>query len=110
MFRRTVQLGLPQRDLVPVRHICSVLRDSQVPDRDVEESTSLLREWWLLSPNAKMFSGRAALIASTGGLLFGYDIGVIEGALPQLTDEMNLTLGNQDMVVCMMVAGAILGQ
>lgn len=49
------------------------------------------------------------MIASIGGLLFGYDIGVVEGALPQLRDEMHLTLGQEDMVVAVMVAGAITG-
>lgn len=50
------------------------------------------------------------MVASTGGLLFGYDIGVVEGALPQLRDEMHLDLGQQDMVVAIMIIGAIVGK
>lgn len=73
------------------------------------EGESLLRDWRLLSRSSKLFVARAAVIASIGGLLFGYDIGVVEGALPQLRDEMHLTLGQEDMVVAVMVAGAITG-
>lgn len=63
----------------------------------------------MMSRNAKQFSAKAALIASIGGLLFGYDIGVVEGALPQLANEMHLSLGQQDTVVAIMVAGALFG-
>lgn len=42
-------------------------------------------------------------------MLFGYDVGVVEGALPQLTHEMDLSLGQKDMVVATMVAGALAG-
>ncbi|CAM9247455.1 unnamed protein product, partial [Hapterophycus canaliculatus] len=52
---------------------------------------------------------RAAIIASIGGLLFGYDIGVVEGALPQLALDMHLSLGQQDAVVSTMVIGALAG-
>ena len=74
------------------------------------EGGSLLHDWRLLSRNSKLFAARAAVIASIGGLLFGYDIGVVEGALPQLRDELHLSLGQQDMVVAIMVAGAITGK
>eukprot|EP00903_Cladosiphon_okamuranus_P016879 g15562.t2 len=73
------------------------------------ESLSLRNEWRQLSGRSKKFAVKAAIIASIGGLLFGYDVGVVEGALPQLTHEMNLTLGQQDMVVATMVAGALFG-
>ena len=73
------------------------------------EVRSLLHDWRFLSRSSKLFAARAAVIASIGGLLFGYDIGVVEGALPQLRDEMHLTLAQQDMVVAIMVAGAITG-
>lgn len=66
-------------------------------------------EWDLLSPSAKSFAFRTAVIASTGGLLFGYDIGVVEGALPQLGDELHLSDAQEDLIVSMMVVGAIAG-
>ena len=73
------------------------------------EGRGLLHDWRMLSRTSKLFAARAAVIASIGGLLFGYDIGVVEGALPQLRDELHLSLGQQDMVVAIMVAGAITG-
>lgn len=42
--------------------------------------------------------------------MFGYDIGIVEGALPQLRDEMRLRLDEEDMVVATMVVGAIVGE
>lgn len=84
-------------------------RPAQPSTTQASESTNLVHEWRLLSRSAKIFSAKAAVIASIGGLLFGYDIGVVEGALPQLRDEMDLTLGQQDMVVAIMGAGAIAG-
>lgn len=77
--------------------------------RIASESPSLRNEWRQLSGGSKRFAAKAAIIASIGGLLFGYDVGVVEGALPQLTREMNLSLGQQDMVVATMVAGALVG-
>lgn len=73
------------------------------------ENLSLRNEWRQLSGRSKKFAAKAAIIASIGGLLFGYDVGVVEGALPQLTREMNLSLGQKDMVVATMVAGALVG-
>lgn len=71
---------------------------------------SLLHEYRLLNPKAKVFAARASIIASIGGLLFGYDIGVVEGALPLLRNDMHLRLEEQDMVVAVMVVGAIAGK
>lgn len=73
------------------------------------ERLSLRHEWGQLSGRSKKFAAKAAVIASIGGLLFGYDVGVVEGALPQLKDEMNLSLGQQDLVVATMVFGALMG-
>lgn len=82
---------------------------TQEPQRTASERRSLRNEWRQLSGHSKKFAAKAAIIASIGGLLFGYDVGVVEGALPQLTREMKLSLGQQDMVVATMVAGALSG-
>jgi len=50
-----------------------------------------------------------AAIASTGGLLFGFDTGVISGALPFLKDSWGLTTGQQELVTTAVLVGAVLG-
>lgn len=50
-----------------------------------------------------------AAIASTGGLLFGFDTGVISGALPFLKESWDLTTGQQEIVTTAVLVGAVLG-
>ena len=52
---------------------------------------------------------RAAIIASLGGILFGYDLGVISGALPQLKQEFNLSDTDQEIGVSVLYVGSIIG-
>ena len=55
------------------------------------------------------FNVKVALITSLGGLLFGYDIGVIAGALPQLSENFSMNTFQEEFVVSIMLIGAILG-
>ncbi|GFX42081.1 uncharacterized protein TNCV_2134961 [Trichonephila clavipes] len=48
-----------------------------------------------------------AVVASVGGVLFGYDIGITSGALLQLRDDFNLTSFEQELVVSSVLAGAL---
>jgi sugar porter (SP) family MFS transporter len=50
-----------------------------------------------------------AAVASTGGLLFGFDTGVISGALPFLKQSWNLTSGQQEWITTAALIGAVLG-
>lgn len=50
-----------------------------------------------------------ALIASTGGLLFGFDTGVISGALPFLRDHWKLTDNNVELLTTSVLVGAVIG-
>lgn len=50
----------------------------------------------------------AAVMAALGGFLFGYDVGIISGALLQLEDEFGLTAIQQELVVSVMLLGAML--
>ena len=50
-----------------------------------------------------------ALIAATGGLLFGFDTGVISGALPFIRDQWNLTESQRGFIVSSVLLGAVLG-
>src|SRR5262249_26655537 len=51
----------------------------------------------------------AALFAALGGLLFGYDTGVISGALIFIKREFGLTTAAEEIVVSGVLLGATIG-
>eukprot|EP00551_Chaetoceros_affinis_P012368 CAMPEP_0203674324 /NCGR_PEP_ID=MMETSP0090-20130426/15760_1 /ASSEMBLY_ACC=CAM_ASM_001088 /TAXON_ID=426623 /ORGANISM="Chaetoceros affinis, Strain CCMP159" /LENGTH=545 /DNA_ID=CAMNT_0050540177 /DNA_START=42 /DNA_END=1679 /DNA_ORIENTATION=- len=55
------------------------------------------------------FVKKAVVIASLGGILFGYDLGVISGALPQLKNEFDLSESQQEMIVSFLFLGGAVG-
>lgn len=74
-------------------------------------SASSFKELWrLLLQNPYVF--RLAFSAGIGGLLFGYDTGVISGALLYIRDDFKVVDKNtplQEAIVSTAVAGAIIG-
>jgi MFS family permease len=55
------------------------------------------------------FVMQVTAIASLGGVLFGYDMGVIAGALPQLKQTFDLTVSQEELVVSILYVGGGLG-
>ncbi|MBF4163360.1 sugar porter family MFS transporter [Nocardioides acrostichi] len=49
------------------------------------------------------------VVATFGGLLFGYDTGVINGALAPMTDQLGLTPLSEGIVVSILIFGAAIG-
>lgn len=50
-----------------------------------------------------------SIIAATGGLLFGFDTGVISGALPFMKEYWKLTDASLEWVTTTVLIGAVLG-
>ncbi|MEE3852933.1 sugar porter family MFS transporter [Gordonia sp. LSe1-13] len=59
-------------------------------------------------PHSKRL-GYIAVIATFGGLLFGYDTGVINGALEPMRDDLGLTATMEGFVVSVLIFGAAIG-
>jgi MFS transporter, SP family, galactose:H+ symporter len=58
-----------------------------------------------LKPNVLLI----AIVAATGGLLFGFDTGVISGALPFLKEDWNLTDARLEYLTTAVLIGAVAG-
>ena len=72
-----------------------------MPDKEIVALRAALR--------GTKFVYIAALFAALGGLLFGYDTGVISGALIFIKREFGLTTTAEEIVVSGVLLGATLG-
>lgn len=64
-----------------------------------------------ISKSSKQFLYTVMITATLGGLLFGYDTGVVNGALPYMSqpDQLNLTPALEGFVVSALLFGAAIG-
>ncbi len=61
------------------------------------------------SAERRRFVNTAAAITATGGLLFGYDTGVISGALLFIRQDFELTAFLEGIIVSFLLVGAVIG-
>lgn len=59
--------------------------------------------------NPKAFLGIIILVSTFGGLLFGYDTAVINGALPFMSESLGLTSWTEGLIASALLLGAALG-
>lgn len=74
-----------------------------------EEDESIYRFSWRGIRAVPRYTYLVAVTAAMGGLLFGYDIGVISGAEGLLTEQWNLSAGQEELAVAAVLFGAIVG-
>ena len=55
------------------------------------------------------FLTKLTVISTLGGLLFGYDTGIISGALLFIADDFKLSDTTQQLVVASLLLGAVFG-
>lgn len=60
-------------------------------------------------PHARAAVRRSAIIAAVGGLLFGYDTGIIAGALLFIEDDISIGAFESGLIVAAVPLGAIFG-
>ena len=59
--------------------------------------------------DGKRFVYLAAAISALGGMLFGYDIGVISGAILFIKKDFSLSAGTEEIVVSAVLLGSLAG-
>jgi len=59
--------------------------------------------------NGRRFVYLATAISALGGMLFGYDIGVISGAILFIKKEFSLSLSSEEIVVSSVLLGSLIG-
>jgi sugar porter (SP) family MFS transporter len=78
-------------------------------DGDQDSSSSLLQVLRQGESDSRRFVYLSAALAALNGLLFGFDTGVISGALPLIEQTFGLSTFIEEVVVSIVLAGAAVG-
>jgi SP family galactose:H+ symporter-like MFS transporter len=70
-----------------------------------DEKTNMARE----STKQRWLLGIISCVAAIGGLLFGYDTGVISGAILYIKEQYAISIVEEELIISMVSLGAILG-
>jgi sugar porter (SP) family MFS transporter len=76
------------------------------PESEATVGRGFVRQ--VLATNNRFVLG-VALLAALGGFLFGYDTGVVGGALPLITKKLSLSTGGESWVTGSLLLGAVTG-
>jgi SP family galactose:H+ symporter-like MFS transporter len=76
---------------------------------DVQQDESTVRFSWSAVRETPNYTYLVAAIAAIGGMLFGYDIGVISGAENLLKTAFKLSSTTEELAVAAVLIGAVIG-
>ncbi|MFZ0041215.1 MAG: sugar porter family MFS transporter, partial [Solirubrobacteraceae bacterium] len=84
--------------------------DEQTTDRDEQQGGGFRNSIrWDVIRSTPRYAYLVAGVAAIGGMLFGYDIGVISGAENLLKSQWHLSAGSEELAVSAVLIGAIIG-
>src|ERR1700690_3602135 len=86
-------------------HASTTDGDSETPsDQGFRDSFK-----WDVIRSTPRYAYLVAAVAAVGGMLFGYDIGVISGAEKLITKQWGLSSGAEELAVSAVLIGSIIG-
>jgi sugar porter (SP) family MFS transporter len=84
--------------------------ESETPQATSEASFEQTRSFFKgVTATDNRFALGIAILAALGGFLFGYDTGVVGGALPLITHKLHLSAGGESWVTGSLLLGAVSG-
>ena len=80
--------------------------ESERPQSSSDQTRGFVKG--VTAPNNRFALG-IAILAALGGFLFGYDTGIVGGALPLITHKLHLSAGGESWVTGSLLLGAVTG-
>ena len=101
----------PLRSLEMRRAEKDAILSCQDSDTELPPASATSWSWgpWASLKKSQRFMIKAGIIVGSGGFIFGYDIGVISGALGQLDDRFHLSSVESGLIVAFLPLGSIVG-